>query len=529
MIFYLLNPRDSIPATGPRTAHLRIDYWNDYSYVTMFHLSVYDENGTLIELGNVKIGFVGQTVDQSTRSQLPESFQSLGSGFFTLGQGVKFYRECHKLGDSLRKDILSSLNDIVENPSIIETVRSERVFEISLLRDYSLSTVLEQFKRVLGGGAELTDFDFTYSRPDQQNFGGVDLDFKIKVSSLPSTNIHALIGRNGVGKTTILNGMIRAITDRENIEDNFFQNTIWGKQKLGDSYFSRLVSVSFSAFDPFTPPPEQPNPANGTCYFYIGLKHEDGSHQLKTMADLQRECAKGLINCFLDKQRSDRWYSAIKKLSSDENFGSMNLGVLKETFEKLRETENEQADTDKFLNLYLEKTNLYLSRMSSGHAIVFLTITRLVATVEEKTLVLIDEPESHLHPPLLAAFVRALSDLLLDRNGVAIIATHSPVVLQEVPKSCVWKVTRRGADIKALRPEVETFGENVGVLTSEVFRLEVEKSGFHELLKRNVDEGQTYESIMDSYNHQLGFEARAILRVLIAERDRGVSESHADV
>lgn len=47
---------------------------------------------------------------------------------------------------------------------------------------------------------------------------------------------------------------------------------------------------------------------------------------------------------------------------------------------------------------------------------------------------LIDEPEGHLHPPLLSAFVRALSELLVNRNGVAIIATHSPVVLQEVPR-----------------------------------------------------------------------------------------------
>ena len=40
-------------------------------------------------------------------------------------------------------------------------------------------------------------------------------------------------------------------------------------------------------------------------------------------------------------------------------------------------------------------------KLSSGHKIVLLTITRLVETVEEKTLVLLDEPEAHLHPPLL--------------------------------------------------------------------------------------------------------------------------------
>ena len=82
--------------------------------------------------------------------------------------------------------------------------------------------------------------------------------------------------------------------------------------------------------------------------------------------------------------------------------------------------------------------------LSSGHKIVLLSITKLVENMEEKTLVLMDEPEAHLHPPLLAAFVRALSDLLINRNGVAIIATHSPVVLQEVPRSCVWKIVRHG-------------------------------------------------------------------------------------
>lgn len=158
-------------------------------------------------------------------------------------------------------------------------------------------------------------------------------------------------------------------------------------------------------------------------------------------------------------------------------------------------------------------------RMSSGHSIVLLTITKLVDTVEEKTLVLLDEPESHLHPPLLSAFTRALSDLLHNRNGVAIIATHSPVVVQEVPRSCVWKLTRLRTQGRSDRPERETFGENVGVLTREIFGLEVSKSGFHDMLQKAVDEGGSFESILQEYNEQLGFEAQAILRTLIAARD----------
>ncbi|WP_269781216.1 AAA family ATPase [Photobacterium carnosum] len=41
---------------------------------------------------------------------------------------------------------------------------------------------------------------------------------------------------------------------------------------------------------------------------------------------------------------------------------------------------------------------------------------------------MIDEPESHLYPPLLSAFIRDLSELFHNRNGVSIIATHSTLL-----------------------------------------------------------------------------------------------------
>ena len=56
------------------------------------------------------------------------------------------------------------------------------------------------------------------------------------------------------------------------------------------------------------------------------------------------------------------------------------------------------------------------SRLSSGHKVILLTLTCLVAITMERTLVLMDEPENHLHPPLLSAFVRALSALLIQKT-----------------------------------------------------------------------------------------------------------------
>ena len=61
-------------------------------------------------------------------------------------------------------------------------------------------------------------------------------------------------------------------------------------------------------------------------------------------------------------------------------------------------------------NLFARRARRIFRKLSSGHKIVLLTITKLVEKVEEKTLILVDEPEAHLHPPVLSAFVRALSD-----------------------------------------------------------------------------------------------------------------------
>ena len=527
MEFRVLSRGDRVPDNGRRMGYLKIDHWNDFSFVTMFHMSMHDTQGVKHELGEVKIGFRGQTTTVDTHSRLPEQFESLGEEFFSLGQSADFYRNVASLPDGLGTVILKALRDIVVTPELIDGIRDERVFSVSLLRGISLSTVKGQFARVLEGRAELTDFKFRFVRPEStEHFGSVDLSFVVKVDSKPNTNIHALIGRNGVGKTTLLNGMTSAITDKNDSAAKFVDMGGWVEREIDDDYFSSLVSVSFSAFDPFLPPQEQPDPAEGTCYFYIGLKDHRNSEQHRSIKDLQVECAKALIGCFCNPRKNERWFNAIAKLGSDENFHSMELGQLEATYRNLRaRLVGEQVDSDDFHTQYFDAIRPLLEQMSSGHAIVLLTITRLVATVEEKTLVLMDEPESHLHPPLLSALVRAIADLLHDQNGVAIIATHSPVVLQEIPKCCVWKIYRTGDSVIFRRPTRETFGENVGVLTSEVFSLEVEHSGFHALLRESVQSGQAYDEILEDYKWQLGLEGRTILRALIAERDRSAYAS----
>ena len=203
-------------------------------------------------------------------------------------------------------------------------------------------------------------------------------------------------------------------------------------------------------------------------------------------------------------------------MESDPIFKQAEISQLIEKFEEF-EIEFERREA--FNQLRKNARQLY-SKLSSGHKIVVLTITRLVETLEERSLVLVDEPEAHLHPPLLSAFIRSLSDLLINRNGVAIIATHSPVILQEVPKTCVWRIWRSGREKRIERPMSETFGENVGTLTQAIFGLEVTNSGFHKMLNDAVLADLSYVDVLARFNGQLGDEARGIVRSLIAAREQ---------
>lgn len=495
-----------IPTQGKNTVYLKVDKWNDYSFVTFFEVSLHDADGKPHELGGVRIGFKGQTTKTPTHQHLDARFNELPNEFFSLGSTIEYYENISALKEDIKNEILTALRDVIFLPNLIDQIREEEVFGVSLLRDTSLATVRGQFTRALNKQPPLTEFNFKFQREGTEELGSISLEFGVEIESKPSTNIHAIIGRNGIGKTTLLNGMIESITTPKGTQGVFYDIRPFAiTTPISSEYFASLVSVSFSAFDPFTPPKDQPNPALGTCYYYVGLKNTDGS--LKELPEVYEEFVAALQDCLRLEDRRVRWLNAIKKLESDMNFQSMSLG-------RLTELGKEEAKAEAFK---------LIESLSSGHAVVLLTITKLVAKVEEKTLVLLDEPESHLHPPLLSAFVRALSDLLLDRNGVAIVATHSPVVLQEIPKSCVWKINRIGKETNALRPNVETFGENVGVLTREVFGLEVAKSGFYSVLESDVQEGGSYQEILNKYKNQLGLEARSQLMTLVYHRDNTLS------
>jgi predicted ATPase len=524
--FVKYSRSDYMPQNATHLICLKEDNWDDFGFKTIFTVVVYDETGRTHDLGNVKIGHKGQSGGW-TSARIKREFTSLDDDFFSLGQEPEYYKKIYNdLSEDCKNKLLNGLKDVAFNDLYFDIAKLDEkeakaknvdsVFNVSLLRNVSSSVIADQFRRILDGGSHLTEYNFFYEKPKSDSYSGIKVEFKVDPSVRPPSNIHILIGRNGVGKTTLLNNMVKAILPNAegSVADTgfFFQQAFFGPVALQNDYFRGVVSVSFSAFDPFEPPPPLDNKNDGISYKYIGLKtinqpNYNNEDRLKTTPELCGELVESLKVCLSVTGKRKRWINAVQKLESDINFSDMKLCSL---IDIEREDETESRD-----NLGQAALAIF-SRLSSGHAIVLLTLTKLVETIEEKTLVLIDEPESHLHPPLLSAFIRSLSDLLVSRNGVAIIATHSPVVLQETPKICV-SILRRSRLAGAIdKPAIETFGENVGTLTREVFGLEVSKSGFYDLLHQSVQQGKSYEQILEEYQNQVGFEGQAILRALIA-------------
>lgn len=487
----VINRKSSIPTNVPDRIILVRDDWDDFGFKTLFKLIYIDIDKNIQSIEYVNIGFYGQKEIDIVLSGITE-LETLGKNYFSLGQGENYYTRLNELGEIKRNEILKGLNDIAKNPSIYEKAILENVTKVSFLRNLRSSIITSQYRRIANGGARLTSYKFSYEA--QTNDLNYQLDFEVYPESYPPTNIHVIIGSNGVGKTFLLKNIFNA-----SLRQNGSNHGNIRFNEANEVEFTHTIFISFSAFDDLNL-----DFSNGNNLYscepdssYIGLikLSDDGTNLItKNSEDLDLEFTKTIE--YVQKFKKKSWKRCFEILEKEPYFKNMGL------YEMIADSNSDRI----------------FKNFSSGQKIILLSLVKIMEKIQEKTLILIDEPESHLHPPLLSAYIRAISSLLIRFNGVAIVATHSPVVLQEIPQKCVWKLTRIGKEAKAERLGIQSFGENVGVLTNEVFGLEVTNSGFYKLLKDVVNQTNEYDEAVNHFDGQLGMEAKAILRMLFLEK-----------
>lgn len=506
MEFIVIPTGEPVPETSKDKIYLRHDDWDDLGkFQTLYQLYAPNAQGDIVSVGGVKIGEVGllplSRLPPSTKGKrspsLEPAFPRLESHYFSLGQRQSYYETLQELPAEVRDTILDGLNDIARDLAKFEAHGDELVMQLSLMRFVESSQVREQF-HPLARGDTLTNRPFRMAFHMNQGDGGrLELTFDVTPSSVPPSNIHALIGSNGVGKTTLLKDLVNRAATRQ-AEDSRFAVITENDEQWG---MSGVIWISFSAFDTFDLSSRE---KDGAKREFIGLRHYDpeaNNHRPRTTEELATDFIQAMRAC-RDGARAQRLRHALKILSVEPLFARTDP-------ETMLDAPAEERD---------ESARLYFDNLSSGHKIVVLTIARLIELVDDRTLVVMDEPEGHLHPPLLSAFIRCTSDLLTERNGIAILATHSPVVLQEVPSNCVWLLDRTPQGLQAERPQMQTYGESIDALTRQAFRLQLSRTGYHQLLCEAVDKASNLQEVIDSFGGQLGIEAQAVARGLLMSK-----------
>lgn len=493
---------------------LKADNWDDFTYKTTFNCAYISKHGAVKDLGSIKIGKAGMEKHEKIIDFLPMQFDRLSEEYFSVWQSADSYQKVRQLEEELNENIFEDLNDISYNLELLDKFLGEPVMTSSLLRSVSIFMCKKQFHRITRGEAKLTSYRFDYIvRQEDDLVEDTVLDFTVNPESFPPTNIHVLIGRNGTGKTRLIKNMISSICGEVFNQGNF----VYPDENEEDpsEHFEGVLCVAFSPFDDFSCLESYEN--SKVKYSYIGVKkeydstgYEDGWGEISLLEYLKNQFSSSFKNCMSNKTKRNDWNETIKILESDPMFAQYNMN----DFIYVQE-----------LNSVIDYSNIspvekLFESLSSGHKVVLSIVTCCIDKLAEKTVLFIDEPETHLHPPLIASLIRSISGLLIKRNGVSIISTHSPIILQEVPKSCVWLLSREGNYLLGHRPTMETFGANIGSLTNEVFGYEVKNSGFHMMLKDAVNRYESYEDVLEQFHNQLGDEAKSMVRILFSQKEQ---------
>jgi predicted ATPase len=505
---FVVDFREGESPTSKKYPHAVLvqDNWDDFGYKTTFHVTLHLAPDNFIDLGSIRVIEMGKTKGYTAMPR--RSFTKLPEGHASLGADLDYYEKLYKLGRDVFEPYLEGLRDVAFNDQIKASVEDSEPYKVSMLRFSGAETTIEDAARLMRApkfrlkrrGAGFVVKFKTNVGIDSDPFVA-EFDFRRR-GRLPN-RINALIGYNGTGKTRLLSNLAIVASGYGYNSKREFLRSAAGRFVDGEPPFKAVVVVSYSAFDTFVIPgrtkieKDRLQEEGGLFgYVYCGLRERDGTnlrnqnYRLKTPAEVETEFLSALVRV-REGGRLDTFLDILKPLLRDPSFQRIGLTQL-----------YANDDDDELGRLFRE--------LSSGHKIVLKIITELTAHIvgTEPTLVLIDEPETHLHPPLLAAFLKSVRVCLEEFNGYAIIASHSPVVLQETPARCVRVLKRVAEQSRMVETTIETFAESIGVITQEVFNLGDGSTDWHETLD-TLARQSTIDEIEALFGRKLGFAARS--------------------
>ncbi|MBH9742078.1 AAA family ATPase [Vibrio vulnificus] len=157
--------------------------------------------------------------------------------------------------------------------------------------------------------------------------------------------------------------------------------------------------------------------------------------------------------------------------------------------------------------------------LSSGQLSFFKFALLACLHIENGSFVLLDEPETHLHPSMISDFITLLDNILEKTGSYALIATHSAYFVREVTREQVHVFKKfNNEEIQILNPRLKTFGANIGDISHFVFDEDYGNSLSQKVIRKANIKNFSYDDIKKKYGSILPTEMLQSIKVKLVSQ-----------
>lgn len=529
--------RAAVAAAGPLPVLAVVpdqNTWNDYGFKLYANLYVMTEPGEISDSLPIRMMFPGEDATADVLSAEIQQrgivfpLSDIGRPFCTLQNEAKQYETLmQQLGFGGTIAGLRRLRDVVlaklegEDAEAIALSESED-FHVGMIREAWRYTALRRGGRFLRPGPVpvATDAAATFSvTATPAGFAtSIHAEFDFEADAIFEDRACVLIGRNGVGKTQLLKAIVDGLTDAPGRADDAADVEISPAPKI-----SRLLVFSSVPSDPY---PKTIPPWFDVDYEYFAVAAEAtplGPRFIESVLDCLRDDG----SAFGPEDSPVTRLELLESLLGERGMWTeLNLPLrLDASADVFRRTTRigdrlyvalDQGMSEKQLNQLGALVDRSVAaiilapggprRLSSGEVAMVHFVAQAVASIENGSLLLLDEPETHLHPNYISVFMDLLQDALERTSSVAIIATHSAYVLREVPRRRVGVLQRNDGATFVDRPRMQTFGARIDDLSQFVFMDGDVSPRYRQRLAewaREVGREMTVDDVLETYGDEL--------------------------
>lgn len=536
----LFGQREALAIDLPANTVLVVpssDGWNDFGHHSRVDYRIRMRSARSPVDASGFIGFIDPKAERNGKDLLGQLVSTVGGTtiaataehrFFTMLPDMEAYRRLvQSLGPENATEALTALNDLValnefdSDAAILDQATQSEVFKLSFMRSADSYFAYKNAGPLLRGlsseqkGVLSPTLAIRFQLPGRQT--DHDLKFTFDHAADLPKRIAVIIGKNGVGKSQTLGRIARAAIDGA--------TTLTDGTENGRPLINRLLAFApTNEAESVFPTDKRKRPR--IWYQRYSMNRSRRSRRNDYLSDLIVQVARS-TQLVASKSRWEIFTEALGAITDAEQL-HLPTSSASAAFTPLARLPKgqEQQVLERFASVDVRKEPIRVVGgegypLSSGEISFLKFAAQASLHIENGSLLLLDEPETHLHPNFISRFVSLLDGLLEATGSAAIIATHSAYFVREVFREQVTVLSVDSENIvTAQHPKLRTFGADVGAISYFVFGEDEPSRLAEEVERRLIGNGVPWPQVYESYKDELSLEMLNGLRAAIEGKGR---------